>query len=64
MERNNFEHSSGNSIEQEYIIDAAHKTLEHQKQYYQPNPESFLEEEGYNKAEIEREIAITEKLKE
>lgn len=64
MERNNFEHSSGNSIEQEYIIDAAHKTLEHQKQYYQPNPESFLEEEGYNKAEIEREIAITKSLKE
>lgn len=59
--KNNEQHSS-NSLENEMVIDVVHKRIEHQKSIYQPDPTTFLNEEGYDNKDIEREISITESL--
>ena len=54
---------SSDEIEKDRIIDLLCEKFEHQKTIYQPNPESFFNEPGFNIEEIKKEIELTSGLK-
>lgn len=60
---NKFDNISSKTIEQEALIDSLHRKFEQQKVHYQPKPEDFLEEPGFSKEEIQKEIGLSEALK-
>lgn len=55
---------SSKSMEQDRVIDSLHEKFENQKKHYQPKAEDFLDEKGFDRNEVEKEIAQAKNLKE
>lgn len=60
----NLDKISSKSMEQDHVIDSLHEKFEKQKNHFQPKPEEFLGIEGFDDAEIKKEIELTKSLKE
>lgn len=52
------------TMEQDHVIDTLHEKFEKQKKLYQPKAEDFLDEPGFDRQEVQREIDQAKNLKE
>lgn len=64
MKEFNLDNLSQEMISRETIINTLHEKFEKQRALYQPNPEDFFAQPGFDAEEIEKEVALAKSLKE
>lgn len=64
MEGFGLDNISQETMRRDHVIDSLHEKFEKQRTLYQPKPEDFIDEPGFNKEEIQKELALVKSLKE
>ncbi len=64
MEGFNIGNISQETMSRDHVIDSLHQKFEKQRTLYQPNPEDFIGEPGFNREDIKEEVALAKSLKE